>query len=175
MAAILRPIRVKASAIAYIRTFIFGVEDSLVSTVGLLSGIAIAEVPRRTIFVTGVVLLFVEALSMAAGSFLSEHTAEDYAQHREAPARTSTIVGLIMFLSYLLAGLIPLSPYLFASVSVALPLSITLSLIALFGLGLIGGKLSGISMLRQAIQMALIGGSAIAVGTLAGLWSKNLL
>ena len=36
----------------YAKNFIFGVEDSLVSTVGLLSGIAIAGVPRGTIFLS---------------------------------------------------------------------------------------------------------------------------
>ena len=52
----------------YFRNFIFGVEDSLVSTVGLLSGVAIAGVPSRTILLTGVVLILVEAFSMAAGA-----------------------------------------------------------------------------------------------------------
>jgi VIT1/CCC1 family predicted Fe2+/Mn2+ transporter len=49
----------------YLRNFIFGVEDSLVSTVGLLSGVAVAGVASRTILLTGVVLIFVEAFSMA--------------------------------------------------------------------------------------------------------------
>src|SRR3989338_4103836 len=47
--------------IVYIRNLIFGVEDSLVSTVDLLSGVAAAGVPRSVIFLTGVVLIFVEA------------------------------------------------------------------------------------------------------------------
>jgi len=62
----------------YLRNFVFGVEDSLVSTVGLLSGIAAAGVAQKDILVSGVVLIFVEAFSMAVGSFLSEEFAEEY-------------------------------------------------------------------------------------------------
>ena len=40
----------------YLRSFIFGVEDSLVSTVGLLSGVAIANASRDTILLTGTVV-----------------------------------------------------------------------------------------------------------------------
>ena len=63
---------------SYIRNFVFGVEDSLVSTVGLLSGVAIAGVEQKYIFITGLILIFVEAFSMAVGSFLSEESAEKY-------------------------------------------------------------------------------------------------
>lgn len=61
----------------YVRTFVFGVEDSLVSTVGLLSGLAIAGAARGTIILSGVTLIFVEAFSMGIGSLLSEHQKED--------------------------------------------------------------------------------------------------
>ena len=43
----------------YTRSFIFGVEDSLVSTTGLLAGIATAGVPPATIFLSSVFLIFV--------------------------------------------------------------------------------------------------------------------
>ena len=53
----------------YIRNFVFGVEDSLASTVGLLSGIATAGVNASTIVVTGAVLIFVEAFSRVSFLF----------------------------------------------------------------------------------------------------------
>ena len=59
----------KLKTALYLRNFIFGVEDSLVSTVGLLSGVAVANVDQATIFLTGMVLIFVEAFSMGVGSF----------------------------------------------------------------------------------------------------------
>ncbi|KKS05141.1 MAG: hypothetical protein UU58_C0001G0001, partial [Candidatus Nomurabacteria bacterium GW2011_GWA2_41_25] len=38
--------------ILYVRNFIFGAEDSLVSTVGLLSGIASAGIARKEIIIS---------------------------------------------------------------------------------------------------------------------------
>jgi len=68
----------KNTLAVYVRNFVFGVEDSLVSTVGLLSGIASAGASTATIFLTGTVLIFVEAFSMAVGSYLSEESVEEY-------------------------------------------------------------------------------------------------
>lgn len=153
---------------SYLRSFVFGVEDSLVSTVGLLSGIAIADVPSETILLTGIILVVVEAFSMAIGEFLSERTAEDYLARRETSIRTPLITGTVMFLSYFVAGFIPLSPYIFFPVSIAFPWSIALALFALFALGLIGARISGTKIFRNGVRMLLIGGIAIAVGVTAG-------
>ncbi len=159
----------KMSAVVYFRNFVFGVEDSLVSTVGLLSGIALASVPRETILLTGVVLIFTEAFSMAAGSFLSESSAEEYTTGSDQYSKRSFLAGGVMFFSYLLSGFIPLAAYAFWPVSTALPFSILFSLTALFILGVVGAKVSGASILKDSIRMVMVGGMAIAMGSLAGV------
>lgn len=151
------------------RNFIFGVEDSLVSTVGLLSGVAIAGVPRETIVLTGVVLILVEALSMAAGSFLSEVSAEEYEAAGAPTSRRSVWAGAVMFGSYFVAGFVPLFPYVVYPPGAAFQLSIVYSLLALFALGLLSGALSRSNLWRAALRMALVGGVAIAAGVGAGL------
>ena len=52
----------------YIRNITFGVTDSLVSTVRLLSGIDISGTTSRVIIMTGIIYAFVEAFSMAVGT-----------------------------------------------------------------------------------------------------------
>lgn len=152
----------------YLRNFIFGVEDSLVSTVGLLSGVAIAGVQAKTILLTGTVLIFVEAFSMAAGSFLSEHSADTFVRQEEAEFRIPIIGGVIMFISYFISGFIPLGPYLFLSPAMAFWWSIGLSLLALFILGAIGARLSSTKLVNSGIRMAAVGGVAIALGVIVG-------
>lgn len=159
-----------ATQATYLRNFIFGVEDSLVSTVGLLSGIAIAGMAREDIFVTGVVLIFVEAVSMTAGSFLSESSAEEYETRKETPTKRSYIAAAIMFVSYFLSGFIPLAPYLFFTPSVALPLSIGVSIVALAVLGVVGALLAHVRVFMSVVRMVLIGGLAVLVGALVGAW-----
>lgn len=162
------------ASVSYFRNFIFGVEDSLVSTVGLLSGIAIAGVPRNTIFLTGVILIFVEAVSMAAGSFLSEYSAEGYAQRLKKPTKRDFVASGIMFFSYFVSGFIPLFPYVFFEVTQALKISIALSLLALFLLGAFGGKISKIPVFKNAVRMAIIGGAAIGIGMIAGILMEKI-
>ena len=50
---------------------VFGVEDSLVSTLGALTGIAIGTQSTFVVVLSGVVLIFTETVSMTAGSYLS--------------------------------------------------------------------------------------------------------
>lgn len=150
----------------HIRNFVFGVEDSLVSTVGLLTGIAVGGVPRAQIILTGMVLLFVEAFSMAIGSLLSEQSAEEYLSRKEVSIRASATDSAIMFASYFLAGLITLSPYVLLESQSALPISVSLSLAALLVLGFGSAKIFGINMLKSGIRTFVMGGFAILIGIL---------
>lgn len=152
-----------------VRNFIFGAEDSLVSTVGLLSGVAFAGVKTSTIFLTGVILIFVEAFSMGVGSYLTE-----YITHPDkGPQRGLSIkAGAIMFASYIIAGGIPLSPYIFSSGKTALIISVCFSLIALICLGIVGSFLSKTNIVKNTIRMFILGGSAIAIGIIVGIFAK---
>src|SRR5271168_1811312 len=115
----------------YIQNIIFGISDSLVSTVGLLSGIDISGATTRTIVLTGIIYAFVEAFSMAVGSFLSEETSEEFESKSEEVGGKALSAGVVMFCSFVLASFIPIFPYLFFSTVYALILSIVLSLLVL--------------------------------------------
>lgn len=157
----------KSRLALYTKNFVFGVEDSIVSTTGLLSGIAIAEIPKSTILLTGIILILVEAFSMGIGSFLSEDSVETLLNDK-TNTKNSTIGALIMFISYLLSGLIPLSPYIFLNRNNALLVSVFFALATLFILGIITSKAYNKKALPIAIKMLLIGGSATAIGVIVG-------
>ena len=164
----------RESRASFLRTFVFGVEDSLVSTVGLLSGIAIAGVPQKAILVSGVVLVSVEAFSMAVGSFLSEQSAEEFLEKKEVSPSNSIANGLLMFVSYFCSGIIPLFPYALLPLGSAFWVSIAFSLVALFLLGIVRAKISGLRQMKNAVRMAAIGGIAIAVGIAAGMAATSV-
>jgi VIT1/CCC1 family predicted Fe2+/Mn2+ transporter len=152
-----------------IRSFTFGVEDSLVSTIGLVSGIAAAGVGRSAILLTGIILIFVEAFSMSVGSLLSDNSAKEFEQKSQVSLQASLISAWVMFLSYLVAGCIVISPYFFFSTKVAFFSAIIISLGALFVLGAVSGYASRTSYIRKGITMMIIGGFAIFIGVLVGL------
>jgi VIT1/CCC1 family predicted Fe2+/Mn2+ transporter len=59
------------------REFVFGIQDGLISTVGLLSGVSAATGSRPVVLVTGVAAAVTGGLSMAVGSYLSTLTERD--------------------------------------------------------------------------------------------------
>ncbi len=154
----------------YLRNFVFGVEDSLVSTVGLISGVAAAGFAPSSIIISGVVLIFVEAFSMGVGSLLSDNSAWEYERQQSVPLRASLGGGIIMLGSYFVAGLVPLTPYFLYPTHEAFIFSIVFSLLALFGLGLLSAHWSKTSYWRQGFEMLFIGGAAIVLGVAVGRW-----
>lgn len=152
----------------FLKNFIFGVEDSLVSTVGLLAGVAAASASRSAIITTGLVLIVVEGFSMGIGSFLTEETTEEMAGLPDNDG-VAAKGGLTMLLSYVAAGFIPLIPYMIWDAELAMPLSVFVSLLGLFFLGL------GTALYFRrpkpwirAIKMSFLGGLAVLVGVVIG-------
>ena len=56
---------------ARIREFVFGIQDGLISTVGLLAGVQGATENNAVVMITGLTAMCAGAVSMAAGSYLS--------------------------------------------------------------------------------------------------------
>jgi len=155
--------------ILYIRNFIFGAEDSLVSTVGLLSGIVSAGISQKEVIISGMVLISVEAFSMSVGSFLSERTVEESYSNFQEKKSKSIPAAIVMFLSYLICGLISLFPYFITGKEQAFWWSISASLVALFMLGLTSAKILKTNILKSALRMMIIGGFAIGLGIVVGM------
>ncbi len=160
--------KLKSTAEVYLRNFIFGVEDSLVSTVGLLSGIAVAGVSTATIFTTGVILVLVEAFSMGVGSFLAEDSTEDLIEKKKKTDKSAVAGGVVMFISYAIAGVIPLLPYVIFPKETAFIISVSLTLVALFGLGAISAAQYKGKVVKRGVKTMVLGGLAIAAGVLIG-------
>lgn len=206
-----------------VRDVVFGLEDSLVSTLGTITGVAVGSHNAFYVVLTGVVLVFVEAISMAAGSYLSSKSAKDLyderarqdqarvlhervtdteslselfhrkgfskeevaiaveaigrerkvwlkevarCEYRYAPNTSSTPVIAAMFMGgfYLLGGFFTFAPYLFVSIAVAIPLTITMTLIALFLVGVLKAKLTGTNPWKSGFEMFIVSTSAAAIG-----------
>jgi len=92
----------------------------------------------------------------------------------EKPDPKRAFVSAVTIASaYVAGGFVPLAPYIFTpSSSVALLISVVLTLIALFVFGYVKGRFTGMKPLRSALQTALIGsvaaGAAFGIATLIG-------
>ena len=61
-----------------LRDAVFGTQDGLISTLGALTGIAAGTQSAQAVVVAGFVIIVVESLSMAAGSYLSSKSQREY-------------------------------------------------------------------------------------------------
>jgi VIT1/CCC1 family predicted Fe2+/Mn2+ transporter len=86
----------------------------------------------------------------------------------EAPDPKRALTSAITIaLSYIVGGLIPLSPYILLHVAqIALQISVVATLLALFIFGYVKGRFTGSKPIRSAFQTALIGGLAAAAAFL---------
>jgi VIT1/CCC1 family predicted Fe2+/Mn2+ transporter len=86
------------------------------------------------------------------------------------PARAHNS-ALTIALSYILGGLVPLSPYMLVNdLETALKFSVIVTLAALFVFGYVKGMLTGLGPLRGGIQTVLIGGLASAAAFGLARW-----
>lgn len=145
----------------------FGLQDGLVSTTGVVVGISTGVEDKAVIILASFVAVTVEASSMAAGQYSSEkavHQMDKTGKHTD-----SLVLGaLIMFISYLAAGLIPIFPNIIFEPATARILSIIFAFIGLFVIGYIKGQLVEHKPLRSAAELFAIGAAATTVGIIVG-------
>ncbi|MDD5416172.1 MAG: VIT1/CCC1 transporter family protein [Candidatus Daviesbacteria bacterium] len=155
----------------YFRSVIFGLQDGLVSTTGVVVGISAGVSDQAIIILASFVTVSVEASSMAAGQYSSEKAVHQMG--KSGKHRDDLIIGaILMFFAYLAAGLIPIAPFLFFVPETARIISISVALLALFAIGYLKGKIVKCRALRSAIEMLFIGGMATIVGLIVGNFLK---
>ncbi len=150
----------------YFQSAMFGFNDALVSTTGVIVGVAAGTGQKEVVILAGTVTILVEALSMGAGQYLSSRSAHQL--EKTESFRRPLIGGIIMFIAYLLAGLVPLLSVIIFPITYAAYVAIAASLTCLIMLGYVKGKIVGTSPLRSALEVFVIGGLATLIGLIAG-------
>lgn len=155
----------------YLRSALFGLQDGLVSTTGVVVGISTGVAQKEIVILAAFVAVTVEATSMAAGQYSSEkavHQMDKTGKHTD-----SVLLGaLIMFFSYILAGLIPIIPTVLFDQQLARILSIIFAFIGLFIIGFIKGKIVEHQALKSAIELFIVGATATTIGLVVGHFLK---
>ena len=150
----------------YLRSAVFGFEDGLVSTTGTIVGVAAGSRRPSVVLLAGLVVLSVEALSMGAGQLLSERAVHQVdASHQDLP----WIGAVVMFIAYVLAGLVPLAPLLVWQSMTAVAVGAALAFPALFLLGWAKGRFAHVSAVRSGVEVLVVGGLAAGCGIAVGL------
>lgn len=210
-----------------VREMVFGLEDGMVSTLGAITGIATSTNNHFFVVLSGSVIIAVESISMAVGSYLSNNSevaideriiAEEKDQIKKFPkeekqemidlfvkdgwdlAMAQTMAseaaknpklmlremsyrelnlvpdshespvkkGAIMFISYVIGGFIPLTPYILLPVKEAIVVSIPVTMIGLFALGALTTKYSARKWWKAGLEMMALASAAAVIGYVVG-------
>ncbi len=154
-----------------IRAGVFGVQDGIVSTFGLVMGVAGAQVSPEAILIAGFAGAFSGAVSMGAGEYVSVKVQQELLEargltsdgrvhpHRAAAANSGLFV---------LGAAFPLLPFLVSVGLTAVLASTMLSVLALFGTGAVLTRLTRRSPWASGLRMLVIGGGAGVLGYIVG-------
>ena len=131
------PIGATATARHYIRDLVYGANDGLITTFAVVSGVAGGSLSAVAVVVVGAANLVADGISMGAGNFLAIRADERAREAADLPEQEAfpwkhAIATLIAFV---VAGAIPLVPYLMLNVEGRLLWSCALTFAALFALG----------------------------------------
>ena len=155
----------------YLRSVMFGLQDGIVSTTGVVVGISTGISDKAIIVLAALVAVTVEASSMAAGQYSSEkavHQMDKTGKHTD-----NLYVGaFIMFLAYLIGGSFSIIPILVFNQPIARLLAIASAFVGLFIVGYIKGYLVEHRPLRSAIELFIIGSITTVVGIIVGYLLK---
>lgn len=150
----------------FVRNLVYGLEDSVISTTGVVVGVTFAGLPYQHVIITGIVLVLVEAMSMAFGAFMSEESFLITANESYTTTRV-LLYAATMFVSYASAGAYILVPYLL-NLRRAYAWSIGFALAALFTITYIVKRNPW-----RALAITAIGGVILAVTIVVGRWIEH--
>lgn len=155
----------------YLRSLMFGLQDGIVSTTGVVVGISTGVGDKAIIVLAALVAVSVEATSMAAGQYSSEkavHQMDKTGKHTD-----SLILGaVIMFFAYMMGGMFSIIPTLLFNQPEARMIAIFSSFVGLFGIGYMKGHIVEGHPLRSALELFTIGGVATIIGLVVGHFLK---
>ncbi|MFT3861107.1 VIT1/CCC1 transporter family protein [Micropruina sp.] len=159
------------SRLNWLRAGVLGANDGIVSTAGLVFGVAGATSDAVALFIAGVAGMVAGSLSMAGGEYVSVSTQRDTesAAGIAADAQTSPLqaAGASM-LSFVLGALIPLLAIVFTPVPLRLPVTLAAVLLALAVTGLTSAQLSGTRATRPVLRNLTVGAFAMGITYVAG-------
>jgi len=159
----------------YVRELVYGANDGLITTFAVVAGVAGGGLSLRVVLIIGAANLFADGLSMAVGNYLSIRSHESVLEAQNLPEQEAFPVrhAGATFLAFVVAGLIPLTPYMVPNLPIdRLGSSVVLTFAAMFAVGASRALIANVRWWRAGFEMlalgALVAGLAYTSGAIVG-------
>jgi VIT1/CCC1 family predicted Fe2+/Mn2+ transporter len=167
------PTGAAATARHYIRDLVYGANDGIITTFAVVSGVAGGQLSQLAVLVVGTANLAADGVSMGVGNYLSIRADERAREAEGLPEleRHPWKHGLATLVAFVVAGAVPLAPYLFPGTSSQrFVFSTALTFTALFLLGASRALVTNDRWFRTGLETLALGtvvaGAAYGAGHL---------
>jgi len=155
------------------RDLVYGANDGIITTFAVVAGVAGGALSARAVLIVGVANLFADGLSMGVGNYLGIRSHESARAALGLPEEEARPVrhGVATFLAFVVAGAIPLLPYVVMPVG-SLAQSTLFTFAALFAVGALRSAVTADRWWTAGLEMlglgAVVAASAYACGAIVG-------
>lgn len=161
----------------HLRDLIYGAIDGSVTTFAVVSGVIGAGLRPELVIVLGTAGLIGDGFSMAAGNYLGTQ-ADQQREPPVGPAPRPTDAAMATFAAFLLAGAMPLLPYVASAVGIAVPnveaASIGLTAATFFGVGAAKSAIVNSRWWAAGLESLLVGSAAAGLAYACGYVLRGL-
>lgn len=167
----------------FIKPAVLGASDGIVTTFAVVAGVVGAQLAVEIIIILGIANMVADGFSMAIGDFLGERSVQKLEQTSGEDKSQESIwqTSVVTFVSFVIAGLLPLLPYILRVVGVPVPieyqflLSIIATLSAMFLVGSMRTVVTGGRWWKNGLEMLFVGSVAAFVAYFLGALVEQYL
>jgi VIT1/CCC1 family predicted Fe2+/Mn2+ transporter len=162
----------------HIGDLVFGANDGIVTTFAVVSGVTGASLSPRIAIILGVANLVADGFAMGAGNYLGMRSEQEYQQSVAGQVREGHIHavghGAAIFLAFVLAGSVPLIPFLFVPGDSMFLISCMATGATLFAVGSLRTLVTRGRWFLSGLEMLLVGSVAAVAAYLVGHFLRRL-
>lgn len=159
----------------YTRNAVFGVEDALLSTVGLAIGLAAGGGGKRSVMTALLVSTLAGALSLGVATFQGENVSNEIKHADPRVRREATEATAILLVAEVLGAAAVIVPFALTPDPQATARWVgPLALVVLAAVGYLSARYAGVGdPWAGAVKSAALGGAAMWLGFLVGRWAER--
>lgn len=168
---------------ALLKASVYGANDGIITTFAVVAGVQGAGLAPRIVIILGIANMIADGLSMGFGDYLGERSEQRLLKQQGEKHQIKGLwqTGLLTFISFVIAGALPLLPYFLGALGFPLilqyqfVLSIISTLSALFLIGSMRTVLTKGAWWKNGFEMLGIGAIAATVAYLLGAVVESAL
>lgn len=154
----------------YIGDLVYGANDGIITTFAIVAGVAGADLAPSVVVILGISNVIADGFSMASSNYLARKSEKDYKQNIGQNEDIDNPIknALFTFIAFIVAGLVPLLPYIFGMKENVFNYAILSTSLILFIVGSLRAKITGMNWWKAGIEMLFVGALAATVAYFIG-------